>query len=65
MSSPAISRESRHTAASRRGSPLVPALGYVKGNIAVISMKANMIKNDGTAVDLERVLAWMKTVGAP
>tara|TARA_R110000868_G_C10972576_1_gene770490 strand:+ start:25300 stop:25683 length:384 start_codon:yes stop_codon:yes gene_type:complete len=27
---------------------IIPSLGYVKGNVIVISMKANLIKNDAT-----------------
>jgi hypothetical protein len=39
---------------------LIPALGYVKGNIAVISMKANAIKSNATAAEVEAVAAWMR-----
>lgn len=41
---------------------LVPTLGYVKGNINVISFKANRIKNDSTPEELEAVLSWVKSV---
>ncbi len=37
-----------------------PALGYVKGNIAVMSWRANRLKSDSTADELERVAAWMR-----
>jgi hypothetical protein len=40
----------------------IPALGYVPGNVVVISYKANRIKNNGTAKDLENVAKWMKQV---
>lgn len=41
---------------------IVPALGYVRGNIAVISGRANVIKNLGTADEHERVAAWMRAM---
>ncbi len=36
-----------------------PDLGYVKGNIAVISMRANRIKNDATAEELRQITDWL------
>lgn len=42
---------------------LNPAWGYEVGNLAVISMRANRIKGDCTAVELERVAAWMRRKG--
>lgn len=42
---------------------LVPSEGYVRGNIAVISGRANRLKNDGTAEEHERVAAWMRSQG--
>lgn len=38
-----------------------PELGYVKGNIAVLSHRANLIKNDATAKELESVAGWLRT----
>lgn len=35
-------------------------IGYVPGNVAVISRRANSIKNDATIEELELVLAYMK-----
>lgn len=37
-----------------------PALGYTPTNIAVISIRANRIKNDASVEELERVLAWVR-----
>lgn len=37
-----------------------PALGYVKNNIAVISNRANRIKNNGTAVEHEAIAKFMR-----
>lgn len=46
------------------GSPtldrLVPRLGYVSGNVRVISYRANRIKNDGTLLELRAIVAWME-----
>lgn len=39
---------------------LDPALGYVRGNVAVISWKANTIKSNGTPEEHERIAAWMR-----
>ena len=39
---------------------LVPALGYVPGNVFVISWRANKLKNDMTVVELENILRYMK-----
>lgn len=37
-----------------------PKLGYVKGNVSVISYKANRYKNDLTVENLENLLAYAK-----
>lgn len=41
---------------------IIPEKGYVKGNIRVISNKANRIKNNATVEEMELVLADMKRV---
>ncbi len=38
---------------------LIPELGYVKGNVAVISMKANTIKNNATYSEILAVGHWV------
>jgi hypothetical protein len=42
---------------------LNPAKGYVSGNIEIMSLRANRIKNDGTAKEHEIVAAWMRSKG--
>ena len=36
-----------------------PSLGYVKGNVRVISLRANHLKSDATIEELNKVLAYM------
>jgi hypothetical protein len=38
--------------------------GYIPGNIAVISLKANRIKNDATLDELKQVVAWLESRAA-
>jgi len=39
---------------------LNPSLGYIKGNVSVISNLANVIKNSGTAEDHRKIAEWME-----
>ena len=39
---------------------IIPRLGYIKGNVRVISARANLLKNDATVDELERVLNNLK-----
>lgn len=39
-----------------------PSLGYVPGNVYVISKRANTLKSDGTAEEHAKVAAWMRSV---
>lgn len=40
----------------------VPSLGYVKGNIRVVSQLANRIKNSGTSEQVLAVGNWMRKI---
>jgi hypothetical protein len=39
---------------------IVPALGYVPGNIAIISVAANRIKSEATAPEIRAVADWLE-----
>ncbi|MBS7457703.1 hypothetical protein [Coralloluteibacterium stylophorae] len=39
---------------------LVPSLGYVPGNVEVISNRANLLKRDGSLEEVRAVLRYMK-----
>lgn len=39
---------------------LIPELGYVPGNVTVISNRANTLKRDATADELEAVASWVR-----
>lgn len=37
-----------------------PAIGYVPGNIQIISVRANQLKSDATADELQQVADWIR-----
>lgn len=39
----------------------IPHLGYVQGNVAWLSRKANRIKNNVSLTELETLIKWMQT----
>ena len=42
---------------------LIPELGYVKGNVYIISNRANVIKSNGTAAEHDAVAAYIRARG--
>ena len=40
---------------------IIPELGYVKGNVAWLSQRANRIKDDAKLEELERLVEWLKS----
>jgi hypothetical protein len=59
----------RGTGHANDGSPtidrIIPSLGYVRGNVAVISSKANRIKSNGTAREILAVFEWLSEMTWP
>jgi hypothetical protein len=57
----------RSAGAAAAGSPSLDRIdngkGYVRGNVAVISLRANQLKRDGTAEEHERIASWMRANG--
>lgn len=40
---------------------IIPALGYIPGNVAVISMRANAMKNMYSLQELRALIAWLES----
>jgi hypothetical protein len=51
-----------------QGSPtldrIIQELGYVRGNVAVISHRANLLKNNAEPDELKKVIAWLEKMRA-
>jgi hypothetical protein len=43
---------------------IVPSLGYVKGNVLVVSRRANRIKTDATVEELQQVASFYAALTA-
>jgi len=54
-----LERREERTESSPSLDRIVPELGYVVGNIAVISDRANRLKNDGTSLEHRLIADWM------
>lgn len=37
--------------------------GYVRGNVAIVSLRANRLKHNATLKELEALVLWLQTVG--
>ena len=44
---------------------IIPSLGYVPGNVAIISMKANRMKSDSSVEDLRKIINYIEDRQAP
>lgn len=42
---------------------IVPALGYVRGNVVVISARANGLKREATIEELQRIINFYRSLG--
>lgn len=40
---------------------IAPSLGYTKGNVCIISHRANMLKNSASVAELEAILKYVKS----
>lgn len=56
-------QDGKRTGASPSLDRLNNAWGYQKGNIAVVSWRANNLKSDATASELEKIVNWMRLNG--
>lgn len=59
---PLIPSSAGHSDNSPSLDRMVPYLGYTKGNVKVISMKANRIKTDANSTEIELVLSYVKSI---
>lgn len=41
-----------------------PELGYTKGNVRVISWRANSLRSDGTLEEMQKVVAYIRSINA-
>lgn len=56
--------DTKHGHAGKDASPsldrLVPLKGYVEGNVKVVCLRCNRVKNNATVEDLEKILAYIQ-----
>jgi hypothetical protein len=57
---PLIVSKGKPTSNSPSLDKLIPELGYVKGNVNVISHRANLIKSNSSLQEIEAVLKWLQ-----
>lgn len=44
---------------------IVPVIGYIRGNVAIICWRCNNLKRDATADELQLVVNWMRRIRRP
>ena len=54
--------DGRHDNASPALDRIIPALGYVKGNVVVISQRANVLKRDASLEELEMLVDGLRRI---
>lgn len=59
LGTPLVKGEGYMSGASPSLDKIVPSRGYVRGNVSVISMRANRLKSDATADELARLWAYV------
>lgn len=59
---PIIIGEGKHCFTSPSLDRIIPDLGYVKGNVQIISYRANRMKNDGTLQELIMMGEWANQI---
>jgi len=52
----------RHRPSSPSLDQIAPGQGYVRGNVAVISWRANSLKRDASLSEMEKLVSWMRGV---
>lgn len=57
---PLVIGRGKLTSSSPTLDKIIPELGYVKGNVAVISHRANRIKSDASAAELLLIARWVQ-----
>lgn len=57
---PLFTGRGRHGPNSPTVDRIVPELGYTKGNVVVLSHKANRLKGDATLPELLAVVRWLQ-----
>jgi hypothetical protein len=58
-SSDGINLDKKHSPSIDR---INPEKGYIKGNIAIISNRANVLKNDASLEEIEKLAIWFKNI---
>lgn len=60
LGTPIEQARGRQTANSPSLDRMIPAIGYVRGNVRVISSRANTLKRDGTLDEFKAIVAYLE-----